>query len=271
MNSRVLSDPIRLLDCVPIVNGGLAYIVTSAKTARTLTDRPVYLRGFGESNNFYKGSRSLPTSRTPASRRRAAGHEDGRCRAQGSAVPAALRRLPVHLDDDGGGLRLLQEGRRRFVEERNLHSTATSRCPPMAASCPAASRAAPRRFYAAGRGGHACEARRGGRSRTRRSARRAASAAFPTADTQLHLTDSRNGALSHDRLRRQALPQYHRPRARSGPPRKKAGWCCSARDCATFNFHPKPWCIECGNRDLPWTEPSRPARCTRSRSRRGWR
>jgi acetyl-CoA acetyltransferase len=58
--SRVLSDPIRLLDCVPIVNGGLAYIVTSGETARTLTDRPVYLRGFGEANNYYHGSRSLP-------------------------------------------------------------------------------------------------------------------------------------------------------------------------------------------------------------------
>ena len=23
--------------------------------------------------------------------------------------------------------------------------------------------------------------------------------------------------------------------------------------CATFNFHPKPWCIECGSRDLQWT------------------
>lgn len=60
LNSRVLSDPIRLLDCVPIVNGGLAYIVTSAETARTLTDRPVYLRGFGEANNYYHGSRTLP-------------------------------------------------------------------------------------------------------------------------------------------------------------------------------------------------------------------
>ncbi|MEO7253570.1 MAG: thiolase family protein [Casimicrobium sp.] len=60
LSSRMLSDPIRLLDCVPIVNGGLAYIVTSAKTARTLTDRPVYLRGFGEINNYYHGSRSLP-------------------------------------------------------------------------------------------------------------------------------------------------------------------------------------------------------------------
>lgn len=24
--------------------------------------------------------------------------------------------------------------------------------------------------------------------------------------------------------------------------------------CGTFNFHPKPWCIECGCRELVWTE-----------------
>ncbi|KAB2912626.1 MAG: hypothetical protein F9K29_18400 [Hyphomicrobiaceae bacterium] len=24
--------------------------------------------------------------------------------------------------------------------------------------------------------------------------------------------------------------------------------------CDTFNFHPKPWCVECGCRDLAWTE-----------------
>lgn len=60
VNSRVLSDPIRLLDCVPIVNGGLAYIVTSAKTARTITDKPVYLLGCGEANNYFHGSRSTP-------------------------------------------------------------------------------------------------------------------------------------------------------------------------------------------------------------------
>jgi acetyl-CoA acetyltransferase len=60
VNSRILSDPMRLLDCVPIVNGGLAYIVTSAKSARAITDRPAYLLGFGEQNNYYHGSRSLP-------------------------------------------------------------------------------------------------------------------------------------------------------------------------------------------------------------------
>ena len=60
MASRVLSDPIRLLDCVPIVNGGLAYIVTSGETARRLCDKPVWLRGFGEANNYYHGTRTLP-------------------------------------------------------------------------------------------------------------------------------------------------------------------------------------------------------------------
>lgn len=60
MGSRVLTDPIRLLDCVPIVNGGLAYVVTSAETAKKITDKPVYLLGFGEANNYYHGSRSQP-------------------------------------------------------------------------------------------------------------------------------------------------------------------------------------------------------------------
>ncbi|RCW67471.1 thiolase family protein [Pseudorhodoferax soli] len=60
MASRMLSDPIRLLDCVPIVNGGLAYVVTSGETARGLTDRPVWLRGFSEANNYYHGARTLP-------------------------------------------------------------------------------------------------------------------------------------------------------------------------------------------------------------------
>lgn len=60
LESRMLSDPIRLFDCVPIVNGGVAYIVTSEETARTLTDKPVYLRGFGEVNNYYHKSRTFP-------------------------------------------------------------------------------------------------------------------------------------------------------------------------------------------------------------------
>jgi acetyl-CoA acetyltransferase len=60
LKSRILADPVRLLDCVPMVNGGLAYIVTSAETAKSITDRPVYLLGFGEVSNYYSGSRMRP-------------------------------------------------------------------------------------------------------------------------------------------------------------------------------------------------------------------
>lgn len=60
LDSRILSDPVRLLDCVPLVNGGLSYIVTSAKAAKHYTDKPVYLLGFGESNNYYHGTRTRP-------------------------------------------------------------------------------------------------------------------------------------------------------------------------------------------------------------------
>lgn len=58
--SRLLSSPVRLYDCVPIVNGGMGYVVSSAASARAITERPVYLRGFGEVNNYYHGSRSRP-------------------------------------------------------------------------------------------------------------------------------------------------------------------------------------------------------------------
>jgi acetyl-CoA acetyltransferase len=60
LSSRILSDPVRLLDCVPMVNGGLAYIVTSVETARKVSDKPTYLLGFGEVSNYYHGSRSHP-------------------------------------------------------------------------------------------------------------------------------------------------------------------------------------------------------------------
>lgn len=60
LSSRMLSYPVRLFDCVPLVNGGLAYVVTSAQTAKSVTDKPVYLLGAGEVSNYYAGSRTRP-------------------------------------------------------------------------------------------------------------------------------------------------------------------------------------------------------------------
>lgn len=58
--SPILSYPVRLFDCVPMVNGGLGYVVTSVATAKSVSSKPVYLRGFGEVNNYYEGSRTRP-------------------------------------------------------------------------------------------------------------------------------------------------------------------------------------------------------------------
>ena len=51
-DSRVISDPIRLLDCVMRCNGGDALVITSADRAREMTPRPVYVTGVGEVHNY---------------------------------------------------------------------------------------------------------------------------------------------------------------------------------------------------------------------------
>src|SRR5213594_3776951 len=56
-NSRLISDPIRLYDCVLPANGGKAYIIASPERAKTLRRPPVYLLGWGERNNASYGPR----------------------------------------------------------------------------------------------------------------------------------------------------------------------------------------------------------------------
>src|ERR1044072_4849676 len=53
--SRLISDPIRLLDCVLPANGGKAYIMASAERAKDLRKKPAYLLGWGEGNNASYG------------------------------------------------------------------------------------------------------------------------------------------------------------------------------------------------------------------------
>lgn len=57
-NSRLVADPIRLLDCVMPANGGKAFILASAERARRIARPPVYLRGFGEKDNPSYGPRA---------------------------------------------------------------------------------------------------------------------------------------------------------------------------------------------------------------------
>ena len=47
-NSRLVADPVRLLDCVMPANGGKAYILASPERAKTLRKKPIWVKGFGE-------------------------------------------------------------------------------------------------------------------------------------------------------------------------------------------------------------------------------
>lgn len=52
-NSRMISDPLHLLDCCLVSNGGAAVIVTSAERARDLRQPPVYVWGWGQGHPGY--------------------------------------------------------------------------------------------------------------------------------------------------------------------------------------------------------------------------
>jgi acetyl-CoA acetyltransferase len=56
-NSRLVSDPIRLFDCVLPANGGKAYIMASPERAKSLRRPPVWLLGWGERENPTAGPR----------------------------------------------------------------------------------------------------------------------------------------------------------------------------------------------------------------------
>ncbi len=49
-NSRYVAEPLHLLDCCPVSDGGAAIIVTSAERARDLKKPPVYILGIGQSH-----------------------------------------------------------------------------------------------------------------------------------------------------------------------------------------------------------------------------
>ena len=53
LNARVICDPIRLFDCVPIASGAAAVIVASEKKAKELTKHPIYVVTDCEKTNYH--------------------------------------------------------------------------------------------------------------------------------------------------------------------------------------------------------------------------
>jgi len=60
MKSRMLADPIKLLDASPISDGACAIILAREPVARKITDRPVWIRGVGYcADAYHLGDRDL--------------------------------------------------------------------------------------------------------------------------------------------------------------------------------------------------------------------
>jgi acetyl-CoA acetyltransferase len=51
--SRMIADPLHLLDCCLVSNGGIAVVVTTAERARDLAQPPVHVKGFAQAHPGY--------------------------------------------------------------------------------------------------------------------------------------------------------------------------------------------------------------------------
>lgn len=73
LNSRMIADPLHLLDCSLVSDGGAAVVLTSAVGAKDFPNRPVYVLGIGEGHGHehISQARSLTTSAALESGQRA--------------------------------------------------------------------------------------------------------------------------------------------------------------------------------------------------------
>jgi acetyl-CoA acetyltransferase len=65
MNSRVISSPLRALDCCLVTDGGGAVVLTTSQRARHLSRRPVFVLGAGEAHH-HKSISQMPDLTTTA-------------------------------------------------------------------------------------------------------------------------------------------------------------------------------------------------------------
>lgn len=83
-STRMVADPLRLLDCCLVSNGGIAIVVTSASRATDLPQVPVYIHGYAQAHSLYPSDASS---------------EFGLVSAAATSGPAALRMAGLTVED----------------------------------------------------------------------------------------------------------------------------------------------------------------------------
>ena len=66
LNSRMIADPLHLLDCSLVSDGGAAIVMTSAERARDFRKKPVYILGTGEGHSHEHVSQALSLTTSAA-------------------------------------------------------------------------------------------------------------------------------------------------------------------------------------------------------------
>jgi acetyl-CoA C-acetyltransferase len=62
LNSRMIADPLHLLDCCMVSDGGGAVVIASADVARNTAKKPVWIIGSGEATKYSENNGDLTTS-----------------------------------------------------------------------------------------------------------------------------------------------------------------------------------------------------------------
>jgi acetyl-CoA acetyltransferase len=141
LGSRMIADPLHLLDCSLVSDGGAAIIMTSAERARDFIKKPVYMLGVGEghSHEHISQARSLTTSAAKEAGERAytmaglAPHDIDVAELYDCFTPVVI----IELEDlgfcrKGEGGRFVEDGRIELGGELpvNTHGGLLSHCHP---------------------------------------------------------------------------------------------------------------------------------------------
>ncbi|MCS6805243.1 MAG: thiolase family protein [Acidobacteriota bacterium] len=66
LNSKLIADPLHVLECALVSDGGAALVLTSVERARDLKSKPIYILGLGEAHQHEHVSQAIDLARTAA-------------------------------------------------------------------------------------------------------------------------------------------------------------------------------------------------------------